>query len=65
MKQSVRVIKTQAAYQSALARLSNLMDKEFAVGSNEEAELELLALVIQSYERTKLIPVSPDPVEAI
>ena len=65
MKQAVRVIKTQAAYQAALARLSDLMDKEFAVGSNEEAELELLALVIQSYERTKLVPVSPDPVEAI
>ena len=45
MKQAVRVIKTQAAYQAALARLSDLMDKEFAVGSNEEAELELLACI--------------------
>ena len=65
MKQSVRVIKTQRDYDAALSRLSALMDREFAPGSSEEAELELLALVIETYERSKIAPVHPDPVEAI
>jgi HTH-type transcriptional regulator / antitoxin HigA len=65
MKQQVRVIKTQRDYDAALARLSNLMDEEFGPGSNQEAELELLALVIETYERSKVPPVSPDPIEAI
>ena len=65
MKEQVRIIKTQRDYANALARLSALMDKEFKPGSNEEAELELLALVVESYERSKVAPVSPDPVEAI
>ena len=62
MKEQVRIIKTQRDYANALARLSALMDREFKPGSNEEAELELLALVIESYERGKVVPVSPDPV---
>lgn len=65
MKQSVRVIKTQRDYDAALARLSALMDEEFTPGSNKEAELELLALVINSYESSKVAPVRPDPIEAI
>lgn len=65
MKQSVRVIKTQRDYDAALARLSALMDEEFTPGSNKEAELELLALVIKSYESSKVAPVRPDPIEAI
>ncbi len=65
MKNQVRVIKTQRSYAESLARLSALMDKDFKAGSSEEAELELLALVIESYERSKVAPVSPDPIEAI
>ena len=65
MNVQVRVIKTQRGYTDALARLSALMDKAFKPGSYEEAELELLALVIASYERSRVAPVSPDPIEAI
>lgn len=65
MKQQVRVIKTQRDYDAAIARLSSLMDEEVASGSNAEAELELLALVIESYERSKIPPIIPDPIEAI
>ncbi len=65
MKQQVRVIKTQRDYNAAIARLSSLMDEDFASGSNAEAELELLALVIESYERSKIQPITPDPIEAI
>lgn len=65
MKQQVRVIKTQRDYDAAIVRLSSLMDEELASGSNAEAELELLALVIESYERSKIQPIIPDPIEAI
>lgn len=65
MNQQVRVIKTQNEYDAAMARLSALMDMDFATGSDEEAEIELLALVIESYEHTKVAPVMPDPVDAI
>ena len=54
MKQQIRVIKTQRDYDAAIGRLSALMDKELASGSNAEAEMELLALVIESYERSKV-----------
>lgn len=64
MKQ-IRVIKTQRDYDDAVARLSALMDEEIKAGSNKEGDLELLALVIGSYERSKIDPVSPDPIEAI
>lgn len=64
MKQ-IRVIKTQRDYDDAVARLSGLMDEEIKVGSNKEGELELLGLVIESYERSKIDPVSPDAIEAI
>ena len=48
MKQQVRVIKTQRDYAASLARLSALMDQKFAHGSNQENELDLLALVIEA-----------------
>ena len=65
MKQQVKVIKTQRDYDAAVVRLSALMDEELAPGSSKEAELELLALVIESYERSKVEPVVSDPIEAI
>ena len=65
MKQQVKVIKTQRDYDASVVRLSALMDEEIALGSSKEAELELLALVIVSYERSKVEPVAPDPIEAI
>lgn len=65
MKQQVRVIKTQRDYDAAVARLSALMDKEIKSGSVEEGELELLALVIESYERAQVPPVVLDPIDAI
>jgi HTH-type transcriptional regulator/antitoxin HigA len=65
MKQQVKVIKTQRDYDAAVARLSALMDEDIAPASSQEAELELLALVIETYERNKVQPVAPDPIEAI
>lgn len=65
MKQQVKVIKTQRDYDAAIVRLSALMDEDMAPGSSKEAELELVALVIESYERSKVEPVVLDPIEAI
>lgn len=65
MKHQVKVIKTQRDYDAAIVRLSALMDEDMAPGSSKEEELELLALVIESYERTKVEPVVSDPIEAI
>lgn len=65
MKQQVRVIKTQPDYEAAIVRLAALMDEDIAPGSSKEAELELWALVIEAYERSRISPVSPDPIEAI
>lgn len=65
IKQQVRVIKTQRDYDAAIARLSALMDQELVSGSNKEAELELLALVIEFYERSKVEPAKLDPIDAI
>lgn len=65
MNQPIRVIKTQNEYDNAMSRLSVLMDIDLAVGSAEEVELELLTLVIESYEHSKVKPVMPDPIEAI
>lgn len=65
MKQQVKVIKTQRDYDAAIVRLSALMDEDLVPGSSKESELELLALVIEAYERSKVEPVVPDPIEAI
>jgi HTH-type transcriptional regulator/antitoxin HigA len=46
---------------TALVRLSALMDEDAASGSGEEAELQLLALIIESYERSKVGPAEADP----
>lgn len=65
MKNNVRVIKTEAEYENALSRLSDLMDKGIKAGSDLENELDLLALVIREYERNKVTPPISDPIEAI
>lgn len=65
MKPQIRVLKTESDYDVAVARLSALMDKDPAPASAEESELELLALVIQSYEQTRVPPSPVDPIEAI
>ena len=65
MNTQIRVLKTEGDYTAAVARLSELMDKDPMPGSTEDAELELLALVIQSYEKNRFPPSLPDPIDAI
>ncbi len=60
-----KVIKTDAEHAAALARLMTLMKADLPAGSKEESELELLAILIEHYERIRFPMAKPDPVEAI
>jgi HTH-type transcriptional regulator/antitoxin HigA len=62
---NIKVIKHREDYAQAMARLSALMDLDPKPGSDEEDELDLLALVIEDYERKIVPPAVPDPIEAI
>jgi HTH-type transcriptional regulator / antitoxin HigA len=62
---NVKIIKTEKDYQAAMARLSELMSIDPKPNSKEENELELLALVIQEFERKTVPPATVDPIEAI
>jgi HTH-type transcriptional regulator/antitoxin HigA len=58
-----KIIKTEAEYQAALAYLETLMDAQ--PGTPEEEELELFAMLIETYEQA-VFPIDlPDPVSAI
>lgn len=61
----VKIIKSEKDYAAAMARLSTLMSLDLADNSREESELELLALVIQDFERQTVPPVKADPIESI
>lgn len=65
MNIKVRVIKTPQEHEAAIARLSALMDLEIQPKSDTEAELELLSVVIEAYERTQAPPTLLDPIEVI
>lgn len=62
---TVKVIKTEAEHEQALARLMALMDSDPAEGSEAADELELLALVIDQFESTHYPMDPPDPIDAI
>jgi HTH-type transcriptional regulator/antitoxin HigA len=56
-------IKTRADHQAALARIDQLM--EAAEGTPEATELEVLAILVERYERTVFPIEQASPVEAI
>jgi HTH-type transcriptional regulator/antitoxin HigA len=58
-----KVLKTEADYEAALAHVETLMDAD--PGSPEEEELEVFALLIDTYEQTHHPIDLPDPIEAI
>ncbi len=62
---NIKVIKSGNDYAQAMARFTALMTIDPKDGSKEDGELELLALVIEDYERKIVPPVAPDPIEAI
>lgn len=62
---NVKVIRSGEDYANAMARLRALMAIDPVAGSDNDNELELLALVVEDYERKTVPPASADPVEAI
>ena len=59
----VKLIKTEAEYHAALGRLEVLFDAE--VGTPESDEADVLALLVDDYEKKHFPIESPDPIEAI
>ncbi|WP_235931675.1 ImmA/IrrE family metallo-endopeptidase [Sheuella amnicola] len=62
---NIKIIKSEMDYRVAMNRLSTLMSLDLEAGSEEENELELLALVIQDFERRTVPAVKVDPIESI
>ena len=62
---NIKIIKSTEDYEAAMERLSTLMSLDPKANSEEENELELLALVIQDFERQTVPPVQVDPIESI
>lgn len=62
---SRKIIKNETDYNQALARVEELIDLDPEAHTPEAEELELLALLINTYE-DKNYPIDmPDPVDAI
>lgn len=58
-----KVIKTEAEYESALARIEKLMDAQRNTAQGDE--MELLSLLVHDYEQ-RVFPIDkPDPIAAI
>jgi HTH-type transcriptional regulator/antitoxin HigA len=58
-----KIIKSEKEYKAMLRRVEELMDA--APGSPEEEELELLGLLVETYEQEHYSIDLPDPVETI
>ena len=58
-----KVIKTEAQYQAALARIEKIFDAR--PGTPKGDELELLILLVESYEGTAYPVDLPDPITAL
>lgn len=65
MKLEPRIIKTESQYRSYLAEVERLAAKDPAIGTPEGDRLELLAKLVEDYERERFPFKSPDPIEAI
>lgn len=62
---NLRIIKSTDEYQAAVGRVTDLVLLDPAVGSPEAEQLELLALLIEDYEKKSFQIETPDPVSAI
>ena len=61
----VKVLQNEADYDAATARIYDLMQTEVAPDSEEDQELQLLALIVEEYENRHYPIPPPDPIEAI
>jgi len=58
-----KLIKSEKEYQSALERLDQLFNAK--IGTEESDEADVLALLIDEYEKNNFPIETPDPIEAI
>lgn len=61
----IKLIKTDADYNLALARIYELMQMDIESGSSLGDELEVLALLVKDYEYQHYPMPKPHPIEAI
>ena len=59
----LRLIKTEADYQGAMARLEEIFAAQ--LGTEKGDELEVLSFLIDSYEKANFPIEAPDPIEAV
>lgn len=60
-----RIIKTDEQYQRSLAEVERLAVLDPAPDSDDGARLELLAMLVEMYERVRFAFARPDPIDAI
>ena len=61
----ITLVKTEQDHERAMCRILTLMDQELIAGSKEEAELEVLSVLVDLFEK-EFFPIGrPDPIEAI
>ncbi|MBE0673452.1 MAG: helix-turn-helix domain-containing protein [Bacteroidales bacterium] len=60
---NIKLIKTEADYLEALKKLEELFDAR--IGTPESDEADILALIIDEYEKKNYHIDAPDPIEAI
>lgn len=64
-RKPIRPIRTEAEYEAALDEIERCFESEPAPGTSAADRFDLLALVIEDYERKHWPIDAPDPVEAI
>jgi HTH-type transcriptional regulator/antitoxin HigA len=60
-----KVIRTKEQYDAYLSEVQALMAKGVALGTEDSERLELLTVLLESYENAKYPIESPDPIDAI
>ena len=61
----IRIIKTNEQYQRALDEVGRLAEIDPSLESAEGARLELLAKLVEDYEKERFLFKTPDPIDAI
>ena len=61
----LKPIKTEKEYQTALAQVYELMQKDIKEGSVESDELEVLSILVSLYEKANHSIPPPNPLDAI
>ena len=60
---NIKLLKTEEDYLQALERLAELFDAK--IGTSDSDEADLLAMLVDEFEKKHYPIVSPDPIEAI